>query len=405
MNILFITDKVTFPPKDGIELPNSKIMEGLSNDHNIYILRPFVNKEEKGQVEDQLREPSFIKDSFWVQIKLDSSLKRIADELTIQKPFYFIDKIVQDKDLASFGKINFDWIWVSPVGYLGIAELIKNKYNPKVKIAVGINEPQYTVYEKKWLNLKNGHESISKDVIEKILRLPFVKLNEKKYLKRCDLIHVQTDLEKRRVGKLLGKEHLSKVVVAPNGTKQELLDFKYQNPESKTLLFMTQMDESRGEQIDYFFNKVWLPLLELHPDLKLHLVGKPPSKEKRIRLEKIPGVKVIGFVDQLMNAFENISICLIPVFQHHGLINRVNDALCAGIPVVGFEAVMDTVDHLEHGIHGYKAKNGEEMVHYISELLKNPEARLKMASSAKALAQARNTWQDSVKLISEHLLT
>jgi glycosyltransferase involved in cell wall biosynthesis len=399
MKILILTNKAVFPIQDGLDLPIAKLSESFSKNHEVFFLRTYTCEHIPPEFNTSESQPQHVKKFFTARVNQDQGIKALVKELSLQKPNYFVNDFANPSDLQQLKDIEFDWIWVSPEGLLPLAELIKTTLHPKAKISLGINEPQYTVFANKLHNLKKGRENIGKDLLIKIFRLPFIWLNEKSYLKRADLIHVQTQLELNRLNKMLGSGD-NKVVVAPNGIKEELFDVKYTPQERNSILLMTQMDGSRTESLDYFLQHVWKPLIKQNDTLTLHLVGKPPSTTKRKDyLESIPGLNIVGFVDEFKDAFIDKSISVVPIFQNHGLINRVVDSLCAGIPTVGFTEVMQTVDGLINNEHALVADNAEEMIQQINFLITNPNECRRLSENAKKLMIQKPNWEKTGNII------
>lgn len=403
MKILFISSNKVFPVKDGVDLPLARFMQELSNKHEVALLRTYSDNERKAELIAGER-PSFISSYYFLPVKIRGGVKKLIQEFFGIKPFYFIDEIVNEEEWNVFNSVQFDWIWISPEGLLGIAEILKEKYFPKAKFALGINEPQYTVFQNKVRNYLKGREPFSPSVLISAVRLPLIYFHEKRYLKKASLVHVQTNLEKSRLEKMLGKNYADIVVVAPNGIKEELLPLQYHSETMNRILLVTAMDGSVKESVDVFLENVWLKYQKQFPNVKLILVGRSPNEEYRKFLMSYPNVEVLGFVTTYADAFLGADIALLPLFQNHGLINRVVDTLCAGVPMIGFTDALQTVDNLKNKEHAFTAKNWTELEQYLYELSSSATLRNKVSSSAKLLASSRPNWNKSAEIIETKIL-
>lgn len=65
---------------------------------------------------------------------------------------------------------------------------------------------------------------------------------------------------------------------------------------------------------------------------------------------KINNVKIIGFVDNLVEFYSNADIFICPLFQGSGIKNKVLEAMYLGVPVIG----------TKEAFSGIKIKNYEE---------------------------------------------
>jgi glycosyltransferase involved in cell wall biosynthesis len=232
--------------------------------------------------------------------------------------------------------------------------------------------------------------------------VPWVWFYERQYLREVDIVHVQTSLERIRVDKIIGKrDSKPEIVVAQNGRKTELENVRYQGHNSKRILLMTHLDGGRAREAKWFIEKVWPLITVIEPEASLLLVGRPPktgsTKERELRSNK--NVKVLGFVDDFGKFLESISIMVVPTLHGTGLVNRVLDALCAGIPIVACPEPLSTITGLIPGKHALSGSNAKEFAEGVLTLLSDPTLRKSLSSEGRKLAKTQPTWHETIERI------
>lgn len=92
------------------------------------------------------------------------------------------------------------------------------------------------------------------------------------------------------------------IVVIPMGVKEEVLKRRPNTqPEENQIVFLGKMNYYPNEDAAIYFSEEILPLVkEKIRDLEFIVVGACPTK-RVLELEKIKGIKVTGFVEDLMN--------------------------------------------------------------------------------------------------------
>ena len=90
MKILFVSNTFPVPPRNGVELPLSQIMQNLSTKHKVcFALIYEGDKPDLSELERIKFAPSWLNKVFMFQAIKHSKLKRIYDEVSFKKPFYY----------------------------------------------------------------------------------------------------------------------------------------------------------------------------------------------------------------------------------------------------------------------------------------------------------------------------
>jgi glycosyltransferase involved in cell wall biosynthesis len=173
------------------------------------------------------------------------------------------------------------------------------------------------------------------------------------------------------------------------------------NREPGTLLYVGAMDRTANiDAIRYFYEKVF-PLVKREvPAAKLTIVGnKPPEEITRIGRED-KDVIVTGFVEDIKPYYLKASVFVAPLFVGGGLIQKILDALAAGIPVVttsvgneGIDAVPDK-DILI-------ADDAEDFAKKVILLLKDNGLSQSISENGRAFVQDKFQWDTVIQKLED----
>jgi polysaccharide biosynthesis protein PslH len=143
---------------------------------------------------------------------------------------------------------------------------------------------------------------------------------------------------------------------------------------SKVLLFVGMLSYIyNAPGIDLFLREGWPLIRTAEPDAVFRLVGSRLSQEDRNRWSSVPGVEVVGFVEDLRKVYQNCAFVVVPVWSGGGTNIKVLEALMYGRTCVisrpahrGYSKTLRENESLRVG------RNTPEMAAHCIELLKNP---------------------------------
>jgi len=201
------------------------------------------------------------------------------------------------------------------------------------------------------------------------------------------------------------KEEVRKMVVLPNGVKEELLKRKFVGKEENWLTFFGKMDYQPNEDACIFFaQEVFPKIKKIVPDIKFYIIGMNPTR-KVLNLQKIEGVKVTGKVDDPYLYLEKAKVIIAPIRFGGGIQNKVLEGMALGKAVltsyIGAAGITKAKDgeHLAVANH----KKPEEMAEKAVRLLRDDESRQKIGRNAKKLILENYTWEKAEKRLFETL--
>ncbi len=129
----------------------------------------------------------------------------------------------------------------------------------------------------------------------------------------------------------------------------------------------------------------------------MRIVGVRP-KAAVPQLRALDGVEVAGDVPDMATELERAAVSVLPVFSGSGLKNKVLEAFATGLPVVTNALGMQGVEGAAPG-REYLAAEGARDIAAAARLLEDPSERRRLASSARAVVEARYSWERQVEAL------
>jgi glycosyltransferase involved in cell wall biosynthesis len=388
MKILCLLNENPFPPRNGLTIPmynQMNIMKGLGHE-----LETFVIRNDNSVVAPELGNISFIK------CKRKSRVVKIISEIILSKAFYEIEF-----DLEAINACNIDTIYYSPISLSYSA----NKLADKIKMETGIRPKVIAsisdCYTSVLRNSAVGSKKITPKRVVNLIRSFFVSRLEAKSLNLVDSIYVQTAKDKSWL-KQIGVK-VTKVTVLPNGVDEALFSILPTNGEA--LIFVGNLASDYYASILHrFIDEVFLKLLLKYPDIKLH-VYTSGSKNPLLNVIYDVSENIIfydTFIDNISDVYEGKSICIAPIFKSYGFINKVAEAMSAGLAVVGDRSAFNGIDAVSRS-NCMIANNYDCFYSAIDELLSNKDLLLQLQLKSKSCAKESFSWSSRIDILNSTL--
>ena len=399
MKILLVTESVPFPPLNGRELPIAGLFEQLCKRHEVDLLvLQDARKNPTGKVPAI---PAAIRMLGIVNIRPWSLSQRLQYAIRTGRhalsAYHFP---VQDIRKLT-GNTVYDFAWISPVLMYGLATACRDQHIHLFhKLAFGINDVKTTLYRDGMNEIL--HTRIFNRTLFTQWMLSFLmKREEQHYFKLADLVHVQTAAEAAKAKNILPG---TRIIVAPNGIKTNLFGCTANGIGSgNRILYMTHLDGGRSGESVWFITKVWPRIAERLPGAMLLIVGRPP-KQIPAFIENNRNIIINGFADDLVQLFNSVRLVVVPTFHGTGLINRIADALAAGLPVVSTPQAIATFPGLKHGVHVLSAKKAEAFADAVVRLYNDEALRRTLSQQGRIYAQQFPDWVQSAQLVEQAML-
>ncbi len=167
---------------------------------------------------------------------------------------------------------------------------------------------------------------------------------------------------------------------------------KQEKSASPKLLFTGNMDYAPNvDAVQYFADEILPCIQSVHPTVIFEIAGQKPIPQV-LALADRPGISVTGFVPNLADAYASATIVVAPLRFGAGTQNKVLEALSMNIPVVctsiGFHGI-----GLNHG-EGIWCEHGtNNLIDRINQLLSEPDYAKTWAEQAGTTIRQRFDWQ------------
>jgi len=215
---------------------------------------------------------------------------------------------------------------------------------------------------------------------------------ERSIARRYDRCLVVTEQER--------EEMMGFIPHARSDTAENGVDVDYFAPQDvekdpDELVFVGVMDYFPNEEGMEFFCQEILPIVrKSRPNCHISVVGARPS-ERAMALDKLAGVTVTGPVDDVRPYMAKASVAVVPLRLARGIQNKVLEAMSMGMPVVTSEAAFCGVD-AKAGEHGLVADDPAELARFVLELLDDPERGRAMGAKSREIMKKRYSWDAQV---------
>ncbi len=167
-----------------------------------------------------------------------------------------------------------------------------------------------------------------------------------------------------------------------------------------SLVFTGTMDYFANVATMCYFVREVLPKIEATiPEVKLYIVGRNPAPEIVRLREQHPNVIVTGAVAHVQPYIENAAAFVAPMQIARGVQNKILEAMAMGIPVVTTSL----------GAHGLTVKRGEDLLvadtagdfaDHVINILQKPALRQRIGQNGRANIETNYHWETNLRHLS-----
>ena len=170
-----------------------------------------------------------------------------------------------------------------------------------------------------------------------------------------------------------------------------------------SLVFTGQMDYfANVDGVVHFAREVFPRLRQRFPDLELLVVGRSPAAAVR-DLGELPGVQVTGAVGDVRPFLARAWAFVAPLRIAQGVQNKVLEAIASHLPVVCTERVLAGLSDggFRSGRDLLAADSNEDMERAVASLIEDPQARERLAGSARQRLLTTYRWGANLDRLEE----
>jgi polysaccharide biosynthesis protein PslH len=382
LKILFLANRVPYPPYRGDKLKIYNLAKRLCGKHELHLLTFAQHKEEleyKKELEQIFTSVTLIYLPKW-QSALNC-LKGVFDSMPFQV-HYFQSAAMRKALKLTLDKHTFDAIHVQ---HLRMSPYLTDRQQlPRI-----LDLPDaFSLYWERRQAMKRG---IAKTIFEKIEGGRVLQYEKILKTYNMSLVCSTEDLNY-----LKHKHHVDNIKLLPNGVDLDI--FKaggHDYAANNTLLFTGNMDYAPNIDAVVYFVQEILPIIKAaKPEVKFVIAGQRPVK-KVLELEN-DYIEVTGFIKELAPVYNSASVVVAPLRFGAGTQNKVLEAMAMGVPVVcsniGFAGL-----GIESGEGAIMHKDPKEFAEAVIQLLSSETKRKEVGEKGVQVIRSRFGW-DAIAL-------
>lgn len=153
-----------------------------------------------------------------------------------------------------------------------------------------------------------------------------------------------------------------------------------------------------------FLREAWRPLGER--GLRLQVVGRDPGDEVLALAAELPGVDVLGFVEDLDAVLADSAAAVVPVWKGAGIKMKTLVLMGSGLPVASTAVGMEGIAAV-NGEHARLADDPVALATAVGDLVADRERAEKLGTAGRELILAEHTWDgviDQVEAVAERAI-
>lgn len=384
MRVLFLSQRVPYPPNRGDKITTWRLVERLLRSHEVRIVA-FAHDEEDRQAAEELTR----RGAPTVAIPLDLKRAKLLSLplLLTSKPLTLgvygstalqraVDELAPSCDVG-YAYSSSMGAFLEPHSRLRrvmhFAELDSDKWR---QYAERSRWPMSWVYAREHRTLREFERRIAGSFDESVLCTP---------------------LEQRVFEREIPGAHS---LVMRNGVDLGFYRPQPERAEAAHMVFVGVMDYLPNVDGCAWFVREILPRVRARvPNAKLTIVGSRPTPQV-LALASQPGVKVTGFVEDPREWLARASISVAPLRIARGIQNKVLEALAMGLPVVGTTSATQGVEG-EAGRDFVLADTVEAQVEAIVALLNDPKRARELGARGRTFVEERYDWNVALAPLDE----
>jgi polysaccharide biosynthesis protein PslH len=364
MKIMFVANRVPYPPYRGDKLKIWNLAKRLSINHELYLYTIAQDKEELQHIE---KLKTVFKEVHIIFLPKWKSIIKTAFAVFNNIPFqvaYFQSKLFSKMLQGALESNEFDAIHIQ---HIRMSRYFRDL--PKNNAVLDLPDA-FSLYWKRraerarwpWLRWFAAVEQ------RRLFNM------ESSFLKAFPLTLVCSEEDKNYLSEFAG----ANIQVLPNGVDTEVF-YPRENvqPEPYRILFTGNMDYAPNvDAVEYFCDEILPLIIERFPLVKFVIAGQRPVKRVLDLASDI--VLVTGFIKDISEEYAKAALVVAPLRFGAGTQNKVLEALAMGVPVVcthvGFKGL-----GIQNGEGAFMARNTLEFATEVNRLLETEQNRKQMA--------------------------
>ena len=389
MNILYLTQRIPYPPNRGDKIASFNAVQYLARRHSVWVAALAASFDELAQarhleslgigVDVALRTPL---GSRWGAL---CGLAR-GESLSVA---YYRSRDLAQKVRTRARSVRFDVVVAFSSSMGQYAECVPDV--PLVADFVDMDSRKWELY-----STFHGWPRSSLYALEERRLLAY----ERSLARRAFRTLVRTEAERLDCERLIPGGRFG---VLSNGVDLAYFRSQGRKPSTANIVFTGVMDYFPNVQGVIWFCTEVLPRIQLQvPEATFTIVGAQPTAAV-LALGEQRGVTVTGRVTDIRPYIHNAAVAVAPLLLARGVQNKVLEAMAMTTPVVLTQASMKGVD-APPGEGLFPAESAEVFADNVVMLLRNRQLASEAGSRGRTWVEKRYVWDDQLACLEAILL-
>jgi sugar transferase (PEP-CTERM/EpsH1 system associated) len=375
VKVLFLAQRVPYPPNRGDKITTWRLIERMRRAHEVTVVA-FAHDAADLAAAQELRALGF--DTLAVPIDLRRRKLAALPLLLTSRPLtlgVYGSRALRDAVDARVGAVDVAYAYSSSMGafllphstpwVMHFAELDSDKWR---QYAERRRFPMSWVYRREWRRLLAFERAVASAACENVFCTPLEQ----------DIFRAQVP----------GRSSF----VLRNGVDLERFRPTPQDAEPGHLVFTGVMDYFPNVDGCKHMVEAILPRVrEEFPGARFTIIGARPAPQV-LRLADVDGVTVTGFVEDTRDWLRRGAVAVAPLRVARGIQNKVLEAMAMGLPVVGTTCATQGVGATP-GTHYLVHDSAEAQAEAIRGLLRDPTRARALGAAGRAHVEAHYDWE------------
>ena len=194
-----------------------------------------------------------------------------------------------------------------------------------------------------------------------------------------------------------------KVGILENGVDADYFSALPREDDGINIVFVGVMDyQPNVEAVTFFANNIWNEVRKSRPDARFIIVGANPSKSV-MELARIPGIEVTGYVPDVRPYLASATISVAPLGIARGVQNKILEAMAAGVPVLTTPEVAKGLPEGAEPLVFTAERDAREFAFSLLNLIENADIRRDRAVRATEFIRKNCLWEIKLRALDDLL--
>ena len=389
MKLLYLSQRIPFPPNRGDRIPVYHQLRWLSKKHEVVVgsLAHSGTRANAENLANELRVKVLAPDhSRWQQ------LKGMASAFLKRKPLslgYFWNPTLQKMIDTELTGNRFDAVIVFSSS---MAQYLEHfRHMPRIMNFCDVDS-------QKWESLVPKSHNPIRWIYRRESRtlLAYEQKIATDFDASCVVSKNEADLFRKYIPGVA-------VHILENGVNIDYYSAFPHKPEGLSIVLTGVMDYPPNVEAALFFaQNIWGEIQKIHPRARFVIVGANPTKRVRA-LAKIQGIEVTGYVSDVRPYLASATVSIAPLAVARGVQNKILEAMAAGVAVLTTPEVAKGLPDGAESLVFTAERKADSFAVALLDLIKNESVREERAHKAQEFVRKNVTWEAKLAVLDQLL--